>query len=180
MKIGIMGAHGTGKTTFAIHMMGDLLRVHLGETIGLLSEVARICPFSVNEDTSREAQAWIFHKQMITEIEMFSRNENLICDRTVIDSLAYSMRAGFQDQVDIYLDMALDWMDTYDVIYWARPDGRAVADDGFRSQDLNFQREIDVIFEQWVKVFGISCFNLLTGEENEVIETFPGPLERAC
>ncbi len=63
--------------------------------------------------------------------------------------------AGFADLVDAYLPIAIDWVDTYDEIYWMRPNGLQSIDDGFRSVDQDFQEEIDRIFAKWFRIYNI-------------------------
>lgn len=155
MKIGIMGTHGAGKTTFALRMVAELKKNHPGENVGMLTEVARQCPFTINKNTTREAQLWIFHMQIPAEIEMAAKNEILVCDRTILDPLVYAQWAGFADLVDAYLPIAIDWAGTYDEIYWARPGSGRLTDDGFRSVDTGFQKEIDRIFAAWFRDYNI-------------------------
>ncbi len=150
MKTGIMGTHGTGKTTYALRLAANLKHLQPGNQIGILGEVVRSCPFLVNQDATEEAQRWIFHEQFVREIEESSRNETLICDRTVLDSLAYSQRAGFHDLVGEAMPLALRWMKTYDELYFLQPDTDPPADDGFRDTDRAFQMEIDRILAGWV------------------------------
>ncbi len=148
MKIGIMGTHGTGKSTLAFELSTDLKHKLPADTVGILSEVARLCPWSINEGVSEEAQRWIFHRQMVDELEATYRNEHLVCDRTILDSLAYSEYAGF-DFVSSYLTIALNWLKTYDQLHFLRP-SREIADDGFRSIDVGFQKDIDTILNTWI------------------------------
>jgi len=157
MKIGICGTHGTGKSMFALRLATQFKAEYPGKQVGLLSEVVRSCPFPVNQQTSVLAQAWIFHSQMIKEIEMESRNDILICDRTILDSVAYSERAGFMDQMLLHLTVALSWITTYGEIYFLRPHDNPAAD-GFRDTDVDFQKEVDQILAGYIKTYGISVF----------------------
>ena len=111
-------------------------------------DVARACPFLVNREASEEAQSWIFFTQLTREIEAAAANEIVICDRTVFDSLAYSAVQGYKDFTTMMWQFAMDWRETYDELYWLRPDqGTVVADDGFRDPDPDYQRLVDTTFE---------------------------------
>ena len=68
MKVAFIGTHGVGKTTLAFGMASRLKR--LGANVGFLEEVARRCPFPINEDTSLEAQTWILVETIRREIEL--------------------------------------------------------------------------------------------------------------
>lgn len=154
MKIGVLGTHGTGKTTFAMALAAHLKGADPSKRVGLVSEVARSCPFRLNEGATHDAQAWVFHQQFIREIEAAARNDIIVCDRTVFDALAYSRHRGFMVQVTTGLDMALDWFNTYDRLYWLRP-VQLPEDDGFRSTSLSFQRAIDDILAEWIEDYGL-------------------------
>jgi len=163
MKIGITGTHGTGKTTFANKMLSNLKSDHPGKNVGILTEVARTCPLPINKDTSELAQSWIFHGQMVKEIELEAQNEILICDRTILDSIAYSERAGFTDQAYIHLSIALGWMSSYDEIYFLRPSADP-ANDGFRDIDPEFQKDIDNILAGYIETYGIRVAQVIIRE----------------
>ena len=114
--------------------------------------MVRSCPFPVNQGTSESAQRWIFHRQMLGEIERSVANDILICDRTVLDNLAYAQHAGLFDVVADYYQPAVNWMKTYDQVIWVRP--CAVfkpADDGFRDTDPDYQTAIDRVLAAWIK-----------------------------
>lgn len=155
MKIGIIGAHGTGKTRFALKMAADLKEAYPGEQVGIVSEVVRDCPYPVNRDTTWIAQQWIWHMQFIRELEAEGKNEIIVCDRTVLDSLVYSYVAGLTDWVHANLWDAVEWMKTYDVVYFLRPGDVPPSDDGFRDVDLAWQKEVDHVFAAWIEVWRI-------------------------
>jgi len=147
--IGLMGTHGTGKSTYS-RKLWAWAQKEFGGGVSLIKEVARRCEYPVNKETSAEAQLWIFTTQMAEELAAMRRAEVVICDRTVLDGLAYSEAAGLTDVVDACLPMALMWIERYSEIYWFRPvKGRLVAD-GFRDTDPKFQAEIDMILADWI------------------------------
>ena len=141
MKIGIMGTHGTGKTTMA-KQMAETLRA-TGIRTGVLTGVARSCPWPINRAGTEDAQRWIYHTHMIRELEYSRIFEAVYCDRTVLDSLVYSRVLGFEDLVEDYLPAALRWLATYDALFWMRPRGGWLVDDGVRDTDEEFQRRVD-------------------------------------
>ena len=52
-KVALVGTHGVNKTTIAYELAGVLKR--RGRTVELLTEIARECPFPLNENATREA-----------------------------------------------------------------------------------------------------------------------------
>jgi nicotinamide riboside kinase len=150
IKVALVGTHGIGKTTIAYELAGIIKR--RGNTVELLTEIARECPFPLNEQATREAYHWIIARQIQLEIEKSTRADVLICDRSVLDNFAYYARRYGTDGQDAealaYYCRA--WMNTYDLLI-RLPITQPLVDDGFRSMDARFQREIDricdVLFE---------------------------------
>jgi hypothetical protein len=141
-KVALVGTHGVNKTTIAYELAGMIKRK--GGTVELLTEIARECPFPLNEQATREAYQWIIARQIQLEIEKSPRAHVLICDRSVLDNFAYFIRrygaAGdFSESLGAY---CLSWMDTYDLLV-RLPITHALTADGFRSTDASFQREVD-------------------------------------
>lgn len=156
--IGLMGTHGTGKSTFARALWAMAQEANHGISVAMIKEIARKCPLPVNRKTSELAQLWIFHRQMWEELAALGRGANwVICDRTALDSLAYAEAAGLDEVVDACLPEALEWMDRYTDIYWFRPVPGRLVEDGFRDTDPAFQAEIDNILEGWVQAYGIQA-----------------------
>ena len=147
-KIGIMGTHGVGKTTFAKDLATDFGAVLIGET-------ARTCSLPINRNTSEEAQRLIWLRQTIRELQVSTTGVPFICDRTALDPLVYAAVAGLEEVVDEYLPATLAWMETYSVIYWLRPAPGLLVDDGVRDTDPAFQAEVDKCFEEWIRTFAI-------------------------
>lgn len=143
-KVALVGTHGINKTTLAYELAGVLKRG--GKTVELLTEIARECPFPLNDQATREAYQWIIARQMQLEIEKTPRAEILVCDRSVLDNFAYyHRRYGHDDPLaDSLRAYCLAWMDTYDLLV-RLPVTQPLTEDGFRSTDESFQHDIDKI-----------------------------------
>lgn len=155
MKIGILGAHGTGKSTLAMSLAAEHKKRWPGRRVAILQEVARGCPLAINKQTTDAAQRWIYHQQISAEIEMSAGADILVCDRTVLDNLAYAERAGLNDLIVDCFGEALRWMATYSEIHFLSPNGE-IAADGFRDTDPGFQADIDKILAGWIKRFQLN------------------------
>ena len=153
-KVALVGTHGVGKTTVAYELGGAIKR--RGTTVELLTEIARECPFALNDQASREAHQWIIARQVQLEIEKRPRADVLICDRSVLDNFAYYARLyGSADpQAEALLAYCRAWTSTYDLLV-RLPVTAPPTDDGFRSTDAQFQHEI----ESW-------CDELFEGHYN--------------
>jgi len=146
-KVALVGTHGVNKTTVAYELAGVLKRK--GHTVELLTEIARECPFPLNEKATREAYQWIIARQVQLEIEKLPRANVLVCDRAVLDNFAYYVRrygsAGEEaESLGLY---CRSWMRTYDLLI-RLPIVAVLAPDGFRSTDSQFQLEIDLLCDE--------------------------------
>src|ERR1044071_2754377 len=141
-KMALVGTHGVNKTTIAYELAGALKRK--GRTVELLTEIARECPFPLNEQATREAYQWIIARQVQLEIEKLPRADVLVCDRSVLDNFAYYVRryGSASDEAQALASYCRSWKGTYDLLV-RLPIVAELAPDGFRTTDSEFQREID-------------------------------------
>lgn len=147
--IAIMGSHGSGKSTLALSLSAELKKRNPNLTIAYLTGVARSCPYPINQESSREAQTWIFTKQMNEELSAINNNDLVISDRSIFDSLVYAL-VHCQN-------FNLNWPWTY---YWAEPwaldhaeryyqqiifveNSQPIMADGVRDPDLKYKKRID-------------------------------------
>lgn len=146
-KVALVGTHGVNKTTIAYELAGVLKRK--GRTVELLTEIARECPFPLNEQATREAYQWIIARQVQLEIEKSPRADVLVCDRSVLDNFAYyARRFGRKgEEAEALGSYCRSWMNTYDLLV-RLPITEGLAPDGFRSTDTKFQREIDLLCDE--------------------------------
>ncbi|MEW6131122.1 MAG: AAA family ATPase [Acidobacteriota bacterium] len=146
-KVALVGTHGVNKTTLAYELAGVLKR--RGKTVELITEIARECPFPLNEQGTREAYQWIIARQIQLEIEKSPRAAILVCDRAVLDNFAYYARR-FQQGNHEYRSLhsyCRHWMTTYDLLV-RLPITHTLTADGFRSTDSAFQKEIDQLCDE--------------------------------
>lgn len=138
-KIAFTGPQGSGKTTAILEMAADLRKQ--GKHAGIVTEVVRKAPktIAINEQATGKSQMWIFG-QMIAK-ELAAPDEIIICDRTLLDVVAYTARAdeaaasAMRPFVEYYLQ-------TYDIIFYLEPREEYLVADGVRSTNQQFQQEI--------------------------------------
>jgi hypothetical protein len=120
-----------------------------GRTVELLTEIARECPFPLNEQATREAYQWIIARQIQLEIEKSPRADVLVCDRSVLDNYAYYVRRYGRngEQAEALEAYSRSWMLSYDLLV-RLPIVDALSPDGFRSTDAGFQRDIDLLCDE--------------------------------
>jgi len=149
-KCAFIGSQGSGKTTKCYELATTLKK--MGRDVYVLSEVARSCPLPINEETTIEAQLWIFAKQITRE--QSAKAEILLSDRTVLDSLAYGYRK-FPEVYKSLFPFIKEYMKTYDHIIYLPPSNEFLKDDGLRSTDKIFRDEIDASISKFIKDFDV-------------------------
>ena len=167
IKIGVIGTHGTRKTSLCYDFAGRLKGV--GINAGVMEEVARNRPpgFNINEGTTRESQLWILHSQIKGELEYAARGdiEVLFTDRAVIDNWMYYVYRFKKDNPA--LDSLVNyWTKTYDLLVKLPIlENKSLKEDPTRSKGLEFQLGIDELLERELTERGIP-FNKYTTTEN--------------
>jgi len=148
IKIAIVGTHGTGKSTLSYNLAAHYKSI--GKSVKIVQEVARSCPFPINEKMTIEAAKWIFLEHSRKELEA-SKNQVVICDRSVLDSFIYAEYFKLEDDlIDEYKRLALHKLKEYNKIIYIRPN-LFIHDDGVRAQDNEFQLSIDNLFFEKLK-----------------------------
>ncbi|MGH9462979.1 MAG: ATP/GTP-binding protein [Vicinamibacteria bacterium] len=162
MKIAFIGTHGVGKTTLCYHLAG-ILKKKRG-SVDIVKEVARACPLPINRQTTLAAQSWILHTQIAMEIVSQDQNDNVICDRSVLDNYAYLVHAeGAQPVLE---QLVTYWMETYDYLFKV-PVGLVLQTDGVRDVDAEFQLAIDRLVDRMLQERGLRYYNL-SGSNREI------------
>ena len=149
IKIGMAGAHGTGKTSMAnamLEMKAFSKSVLVPSTARQIKEYG----YPINREATELSQLLVPLLRMVDEYENEEKasNEALISDRTLVDSLAYTMYQNdhvwesgalieFVSRRLTEMHMASYDYVLYFPIYW---DG---VQDGVRDPDENYRRAID-------------------------------------
>lgn len=161
VKIGIMGTHGIGKTTFAAQMFAHASRT--GRKAKLLHEVARSCPLPINDKFTVKAATWIISRHITLGLDAEAQGyDYIICDRSSFDPIAYAINIAPQDIVEkkiyrtspLYRFAERD-LQSYDILIYIRPSGSKIISDGIRAIDPDFQKKIDKILITELNHLGI-------------------------
>jgi hypothetical protein len=157
MKIGVLGAHGVGKTGITHSVMSMLKRD--GVDSHLIAERAYHCPKSlpIGKDSVVESQIWIITDQISEELWAEPLFDVVMCDRTVVDNYAYMMhhleRGAFLDSkksaaygttANKLKDVVVTWSKTYDgLLYVPYVPGSGNRLNRMQRQCRDFSLEID-------------------------------------
>jgi len=154
MKIGLLGTHCTGKTTFAKDICEEIPGY-------MVSESARDCPYPLNQSGDIRSQMWILTEQMRRETAAVCENATVVCDRTTIDNMAYAQWLFDHGRLNPryyqpYIDAAASWISTYDVLIYVPFDPSIPLElDGVRLDDRKYQQEIDEIISSFIDMLDI-------------------------
>lgn len=147
MKIAIVGTHSTGKTTILSHLYA-YLREH-GIKVCIVQEMARLCPYPINETSTVEAQEWILNAHIKAEKQAENAYDVVLCDRATIDNFAYFLKAI--ERISCVLpnnkweQIAVTHARTYSYIFKTQKLSLSAQPDKQRATDENFRDEIDKI-----------------------------------
>jgi len=144
--ITILGTHGAGKSTLTYLLASHYKKI--GKNVKIIQEVARDCPFPINERMTSKTCFWIYYQQCLKEMEAREKYDIIICDRSCVDSFFYAEYfCLFDRNLNNLKTVAKSQLaHSYDKVIFIRPDIPIIGD-GVRSVDQEFQMAIDEIFE---------------------------------
>jgi nicotinamide riboside kinase len=149
-KIAFIGSHSVRKSN-AVHAFASTIG-RAGRSVEVGREVVRFNPLGLNEGATAEAQLWVLMTQVQQELELASRAEVLVTDRSVVDNFAYYLRVtGGEDPFGVG-PLIRRWAATYDLSVRLLPDVGLLAD-GVRSTSDTFRDEIEAILDRTLPVY---------------------------
>ncbi|OFW64178.1 MAG: hypothetical protein A2135_07315 [Actinobacteria bacterium RBG_16_67_15] len=167
-KIAFIGSHSVRKTN-AVHAFASAVG-RAGRSVEVGREVVRFNPLGFNEGATPEAQLWVLMAQIQQELELRTRAEVLVTDRSVVDNYAYFLRVtGGADPFDVE-PLIRRWSHTYDLFVRLLPDV-GLTPDGVRSTNDAFREEIEAILDEIIPQY-IEPDRLITINASEVTKTF--------
>jgi len=158
-KIAFIGSHSVRKTN-AVHAFASAVG-RAGRSVEVGREVIRFNPLGLNEGATPEAQLWVLMAQIQQELELRSRADILVTDRSVVDNFAYFLRVtGGEDPFSVE-PLVRRWAGTYDLFVRLLPDV-ALLPDGVRSTNDAFRDEIEAILDRIIPIYVASdrCLRL--------------------
>jgi len=154
LKFAFIGTHGVGKTTLCFELAALLKK--RDRVVEMVHEVARFCPLPINRDTTIDAQSWILHTEIASELQAAHKAEIVICDRSVLDNFCYLLSAG---RAPVLEPLVRWWTATYQLLIKV-PIVSPPGFDGLRDTDATFQRAIDEKIESILLEWGIPAVRL--------------------
>jgi nicotinamide riboside kinase len=149
-KIAFIGSHSVRKSN-AVHAFASTIG-RAGRSVEVGREVVRFNPLGLNEGATPEAQLWVLVSQVQQELELASRAEVLVTDRSVVDNFAYFLRVTGGEDPFAVEPLIRRWSATYDLSVRLLPDVGLQAD-GVRSTSDEFRDEIEAILDRILPVY---------------------------
>ncbi|CAN5537746.1 hypothetical protein BH23CHL10_BH23CHL10_13760 [soil metagenome] len=149
-KIAFIGSHSVRKSN-AVHAFASAIG-RAGRSVEVGREVIRFNPLGLNEGASVEAQLWVLMTQVQQELELASRADVLVTDRSVVDNFAYYLRVTGGEDPFCVEPLIRRWASTYDLSVRLLPDVGLLAD-GVRSTNDGFRDEIEAILDRILPIY---------------------------
>lgn len=135
MRVTVIGAHGTGKTTLAKSIAEKLGINFIPDVVSQAYKLG----FPINEDTPPETQFWILSKQL--ELER-NTPEPWIIEKSIWDNIVYGSFSIKDKEVLNVITKIVDANTKYDIVFYL-PIEFPIPHDGLRSMNKKFQKDID-------------------------------------
>lgn len=177
-KIALVGAQGTGKSTFLAELEKLPIVKELVDTKEgvLIKEVVRSLVkergITINKDGSHESQMIILEAHYHNALT----NKSFITDRGAIDAYAYAtynyLAGRFTyEQHEQHRSIFEATLPFYTELFYL-PIEFAVEDDGFRDTDEEFRHAIDKIYQQLFKRYNLHNVIPFTGSIEQRVQQF--------
>lgn len=162
MKIAIAGSHGTGKTTFAKALAKRLGFSYIHD---IVREEALKKGWAINENTPPEVQRWLVDRQ--SELEAVTP-EGWVADKCLFDYWVYAEIIFSKDKETLEdIRNRVERNARYDVVFYL-PIEFPMELDGIRSEDLQFQKEVDSRYRKYLEESGIEYIVISGSVEQRV------------
>lgn len=155
--IAISATHGCGKTTVVYSLAAHLKK--LGKNVVVLNELARECPFEINQNGDNRTQVWLITEQIKRELELMDRYDYVIADRSLFDAYAY---ATFLNNADWSFRKLWPYMTAHveeyykDIFFLDHNSFNYNVEDGVRDTDIKFRTDVHIILRNLLDASGFS------------------------
>ena len=139
MKIGFCGTMSVGKTTL-VKALKEIPKLKNYKFATERSAYLNSLGIPLNHETTIEGQT-IFLAERCAEL----MHENVITDRTVIDVIAFTKSAKSISWTEAkqFQALAENLINDYDYLFYVSPKGVELEDNGVRTIDIEYRKEID-------------------------------------
>ena len=167
MKIGLTGTMSVGKSTLA-KALGEV-DMFKGYTVQTeRSKYLRDQGIALNTDSTLKGQL-VFAAERSIEL----MQPNIITDRTVYDVCAFTLSAksiGWYEKRQ-FTELLMQLRNDYDIIVYVSPEGVEIEDNGVRTTDANYRKNIDITIQEMLIEYPPKKLITVKGSTEERINT---------
>ncbi|MEV4057127.1 ATP-binding protein [Amycolatopsis sp. NPDC049688] len=156
VKVLLSGSFSTGKTTTLDSLKAALERRQVRAVVTV--DPARRCPLPLDLHQTADTAHWLLGDLLVQESEAAAQADIdvVLCDGGPPDILTHT---PVHDST--LLALARAWQKTYDLVFWARPDGaRSIAADDLRVLDEAYRQRIDDALPAAFAALGVIAYEL--------------------
>jgi GTPase SAR1 family protein len=168
MKIGFCGTVSVGKTTL-VNALKELPEFANYNFATERSKYLRDLGIPLNTDSTLKGQ-FIFLAERASELFQ----ENIITDRTIVDVMAFTRLAKSIPYFmgDEFIKAASYMISEYDYIFYVSPEGVEIEDNGVRTIDAKYRKEVDKEIQRLLTIYKnkIPRYHELSGTTEERIQ----------
>jgi nicotinamide riboside kinase len=167
MKIGLCGTLSVGKTTL-VNALKQLDQFKDYETATERSKYLRDQGISLNTDSTLKGQL-VFAAERSIEL----MKPNIITDRTIYDVCSFTLSAksiGWYEKRQ-FTELLMNLRDDYDVIIYVSPEGVEIEDNGVRTTDAEYRKNIDITIQEILIEYPPKKLIKISGSTEERINT---------
>jgi len=184
MKIAVIGTQCVGKSTYVKDFLKKWPMYKTPEKSYREMLKEKNLPHSTKATSETQIVILDF---LLDQVTKYSKDDNIIFDRSVLDCLAYSSWLNLKGELsDELLDqqriLVREALRLYDILFFlpiTKVSPVDIKDDGFRDIDPIFREEIDTIFKAFNETYHKGDGRIFPKDDSPaVIEIFGNPEER--
>jgi nicotinamide riboside kinase len=167
MKIGLCGTLSVGKTTL-VNALKQVEQFKDYETATERSKYLRDQGISLNTDSTLKGQI-VFAAERSIEL----MKPNIVTDRTIYDVCAFTLSAksiGWYEKRQ-FVELLMQLRNDYDVVVYVSPEGVEIEDNGVRTTDAEYRKNIDITIQEMLIEFPPNKLITVKGSTEERINT---------
>lgn len=167
-KFALIGTSSVGKTTLILELESALK----GKKVAIVEEAARYF-FSRNKvDNPFSYDSQIRVQNLVKKFEEAAYKKNadiILCDRSVLDAVAYVMTVGRENEWKKLLNNVKDWLKTYDHFFLLDPNGINYRTDKVRKESKKIRESFHPSFVKLLLNLHLP-HTLISGNKKERLE----------
>lgn len=168
-KFALIGTSCTGKTTCLYELEKILKKKYRNKKIIVVPEAAR---YYFEKEKTRKPFSYTHQHKIQNIAKQFEESAEkelpsiIICDRSVIDAIAYVKTTGTENESKKLLQRVKKWLATYSHFFLLSPDGVPYKTDLIRKEDVQMRKSFHTSFLYLLKKLALP-HTLISGDKKQ-------------